>query len=619
MNVTRHNLQAFNANRQLGIVTGIKAKSSEKLSSGYKINRAADDAAGLSISEKMRRQIRGLTQASKNAQDGISLIQIADGAMNEDHDMLQRMNELAVKAANDTLQTDDRSYIDAEVQKLKEEITSTARKTTFNEIKTFPPNGYSPKEAVRGNVVAEQRFDITLASDGTFTISDPMTSVPVTGVSAGEGWQVLAAHIADELIPNAVSQVLDAFPSLKTAGNNVNLALEVSYIDGQNGTLAYAGYRYYGNGTTATPDPTGFRVRVDSSDFSDETIGSSREGVLESTLAHELTHTIMQNTMTSGMAYGFPDWFVEGTAQLAGGGFTTGWNEYLQAGLNGAGGIADENDTSKDAWIEQKLKSRTVESNVYGHGYLAAAYLGYMANGGGEVSAAGIAAGMDRIFAKLLANGNDLDAAINEVTGGALTGAADVASAINTADPGAVEFVRKLVKKTGNGAGSVIAAGGLSAGGSGIVGTGETNPGNYTIDGNVDVGARKLVLQVGAEYGHELEIKMFKMSAEDLGLTNVNVKTATNALSAIETIKDALQMVSAVRSYYGATQNRLEHTIRNLDNVVENTSTAESLIRDTDMSEEMMRYANTNILQQAGQAILTQANQSHQGILTLLS
>jgi flagellin len=130
--VVQHNITAMNSNRQLGITTNVQAKASEKLSSGYKINRAADDAAGLAISEKMRRQVRGLTQASANAQDGISVVQTAEGALNEVHDMLQRMNELAVKAANDTLTSQDRSYIQSELNALSDEITRTATSTEFN-------------------------------------------------------------------------------------------------------------------------------------------------------------------------------------------------------------------------------------------------------------------------------------------------------------------------------------------------------------------------------------------------------------------------------------------------------------------------------------------------------
>ena len=131
--VVQHNLRAMNSNRQLGITAGQQSKSSEKLSSGYKINRAADDAAGLAISEKMRRQVRGLTQASLNAQDGISMVQTAEGALNEVHDMIQRMNELAVKASNGTNQDKDCEYIQAEVTALTDEINRVAETSTFNE------------------------------------------------------------------------------------------------------------------------------------------------------------------------------------------------------------------------------------------------------------------------------------------------------------------------------------------------------------------------------------------------------------------------------------------------------------------------------------------------------
>ena len=131
--VVQHNITAMNSNRMLGLTTSAQAKSTEKLSSGYKINRAADDAAGLAISEKMRRQIRGLTQASANAQDGISCVQTAEGALNEVHDMLQRINELAVKGETATLTSTDRSYIQTEVQQLMSEIDRVQSTTTFNE------------------------------------------------------------------------------------------------------------------------------------------------------------------------------------------------------------------------------------------------------------------------------------------------------------------------------------------------------------------------------------------------------------------------------------------------------------------------------------------------------
>jgi flagellin len=160
--VVQHNLTAMNSNRMLGLTAATQAKSTEKLSSGYRVNRAADDAAGLAISEKMRRQVRGLTQASANAQDGISMVQTAEGALNEVHDMLQRMNELAVKAENGTLTADDRNYINKEVDKLKEEIDRVANTTTFNERGLL--NGSATGVALQVGAESGQHINVSIAA-----------------------------------------------------------------------------------------------------------------------------------------------------------------------------------------------------------------------------------------------------------------------------------------------------------------------------------------------------------------------------------------------------------------------------------------------------------------------
>ena len=159
--VVQHNLTAMNSQRMLGITMGAQKKSSEKLSSGYKINRAADDAAGLAISEKMRRQIRGLTQASLNAEDGISCVQTAEGALHEVHDMLQRMNELAVKGENGTLATADRNYIAMEVQQLMSEINRVQSTTTFNE-KSLLDGSMSSGVGLQVGAEAKQHITITI-------------------------------------------------------------------------------------------------------------------------------------------------------------------------------------------------------------------------------------------------------------------------------------------------------------------------------------------------------------------------------------------------------------------------------------------------------------------------
>ncbi|WP_022756747.1 flagellin [Butyrivibrio fibrisolvens] len=193
--VVQHNLTSMNANRMLGITTNSQAKSSEKLSSGYKINRAADDAAGLAISEKMRRQVRGLTQASANAQDGISTVQTAEGALNEVHDMLQRMNELATKAANDTLTADDRNYIKSEIAALTSEIDRTAAATEFNNQKLLDGTFVSKKLQV-----------------GTETTDDDVIVISIKAMSATgiglDSVDVSSNSKAQETITNVKSAII---------------------------------------------------------------------------------------------------------------------------------------------------------------------------------------------------------------------------------------------------------------------------------------------------------------------------------------------------------------------------------------------------------------------------
>jgi flagellin len=199
--VVQHNLTAMNSNRMLGINTATQAKSTEKLSSGYKINRAADDAAGLSISEKMRRQIRGLTQAVANAQDGISMVQTAEGALTEVHDMLQRMNELAVKAANGSNQSVDRNYIDSEIQQLKSEIDRVAETTTFNE-KNLLKTTQTINLQVGAETAAKNQIGVSLKAMTAAGLS--LTSVKVSGDgSTGE----TNAKSAITSIKNALQEV----------------------------------------------------------------------------------------------------------------------------------------------------------------------------------------------------------------------------------------------------------------------------------------------------------------------------------------------------------------------------------------------------------------------------
>ncbi len=635
--VIQHNITAMNSNRQLGLTTNVQAKSSEKLSSGYRINRAADDAAGLAISEKMRRQIRGLTQASANAQDGISFVQIADGALNEVHEMLQRGSQLAVKAANGTLTDTDREYINAEITKLKEEINAVAGKTTFNEIQIFPSNGSSATE-----------------------------------MSAAQ--KTLAAKIANEYVPTAVSQIvsklsgslggkLSELAANSTVEDAYGMKLDISYIDGPSKTLAYMQSSFYSNNPGYDEYVAGqLLMKVDAADFSSVNLTAKQQQELESTIAHELMHGVMDILLPEGMFTSedpaddnkgnLPKWFKEGTAQLVGGGFTTGWNNYIIDIVKSSSEEAD-----KLAAVRSYLKNgtfhvngrmqltpkegMTVEDRPYGHGYLACAYLCQLASGQTDVSQGSLINGADKIFNALMANEQNykngsanvksFEGVINSVIQGSGKQLSDVINEVNTGGVDAAGFVLKLANACNPGSGELFGAGSLiasSLSSSSVMGTTVTSKQAMYVK-NIDATASDeseeidetiLYLQVGADSAEDnrIGIKRFALSASALGIEETNTRTTQDSLEAISQFKGALSSVSAMRSYYGAMQNRLEHTIRNLDNVVENTTASESQIRDTDMAEEMVRYSNNNILAQAGQAMLAQSNQTNQGVLSLL-
>ena len=613
--VIQHNLNASNASRMYNITNSSIGKSSEKLSSGYRINRAADDAAGLTISEKMRKQIRGLDKASTNASDGISMVQIADGALEEVHSMLQRSNELAVQASNGTLSDSDRISINEEILKIKDEINSITKKTKFNELNVFTEDGYMPN----------------------------LKSISATAGSEG-AVNTLAGKIKEEFFPNAVSQILDSFSSLGSTINSLAApdkspyytTLSVDYIDGVSNKLAYM-QASFSMGSPVTFSAKSLLMKVDKDDFPSVNMSEQQQTLLESTIAHETMHGVMdvafpERMSQSNPSTSFPLWFVEGTAQLAGGGFTTGWNNILS---NTVKNLSSANDTSSDSAISNYLKTKTVETNEYGHGYLAAAYASYLAADGNDVSASSIASGANKIFQSFL---NDKTSSFNSVMNSAVGVSADSLvdqinnGSITTLKPGKAsptEFVRRLAYNSLGGAGSVI-TGDLKTGGSSILGETAVNDDQPIMINNVETSynevavegdsAANVVLQIGSDRQDEnkLEIKLFNMNCDALSVGNTDVLTEKRATSAIDEFGKAIKLVSGVRSYFGAMQNRLEHTIKNLDNVVENTTSAESRIRDTDMADEMVSYSKDRILAQAGEAMLSQANANAQSVMALL-
>lgn len=628
----RNNMPANNAGRQFQINDKKNTRTVRKLSSGYRINQSADDAAGFAISEKMRRQIRGLTQAAANAQDGISMVQSAEGALNEVHAMLQRANELAVKAANGTWTEEDRSMIDTELQQIKNEIDTTSKHTVFNEISLFPEDGISPQEGMAGSKINHYTLRMNLL-DGSYTVENldqpaqEMMSMSAqasgrAAVNPVSGGGDLADLIVKDLIPSAAKQIFDAFPSVKNNIGNETMDIKISVlrIDGSNKTLARAGFSWRNTGRGYN-----LQIEVDVADFTaaDAEGTGNRVEALQSTIAHEFMHSVMQFAMADGMAtsgrkgtaYRFPEWFKEGTAQLAGGGFPTQWNNNLIAY---AKQLTDGNDTSQDANIQQYLKRYTVDNRPYGHGYLAAAYAGYLANGGGAVTGPGIAAGMDRIFSDLM-GGKTFEQALRDNTGMTQT---QLKNVINRGDANAVAFVRQLSFASLGGAGSVITPS-LNVGGGKIIGNinwspNPNQPQNPVIPGGSSGNRDGVGIQVGADSGQHITMVLYCMDTAALGLTDTNVRTVEDAGRSIDEIKAAIGYVSRVRSDYGAVQNRLEHTISNLNNIVENTTASESLIRDADVAEEMVRYSTSQILLQAGQSVLSQANQQSNLILSLI-
>ena len=633
----------MNAQRQLGNVSTDIAKNTEKLSSGYRINRAADDAAGLSISEKMRKQIRGLSQASENSQHGVSFVQIADGALTEVHDMLDRMVELTVQAANGTNSSFDRSAIQKEIDQLTKEINRVQETTQFNKIPVFSENGHSPDEGIyTSNILSAATLDVG-GSTYTFAYIDSTGNTAATTESTATGKvnSGLNKDFADFVVnaaSSAASKITAAYPALAAASSEVKIGLNVQNIDGKNGTLASAqlSMSYTNSWTQMT-----YTMNIDSSDYNPGNFASmtdTQKADLAATIAHEMTHLIMQDTLTGGMVGGnkFPTWFVEGTAQTSSG--DDGW----VSGTIGSGTV--KNYMSK------------LDSLPYGAGYLATMALGLAVSEKepyiGLSTEDKIKHGLDSLFQELVSQkqNQDLSAAIANKT--KYSSLDDFENKFKSGDSNLLGYVNTILTQKNKD--NNPKSGSLLAGSLGEAQSVTFKPANitnvtgvkYVLDPAATAfansfgagfptvpqpvrGARHGVSEGGedinvhagadADMTNKIAIKRYDISAMAIfDGDKVDVMTEDSATKSIDIVGMAKERVSRVRSYYGAIQNRLEHTIKNLDNVVENTTAAESQIRDTDMASEMVKYTKNNILMQAGQSMLTQANQSTQGVMSLL-
>ncbi len=537
----QHNMQAMNANRNLGMVTTSQAKSTEKLSSGYRINRAADDAAGLSISEKMRAQIRGLNKASSNAQDGISLIQTAEGALNEQHSILQRMRELSVQAANGVETDEDREAVNNEISQLQEELTRISETTEFNTMKLLD-GSQSGSGSSTGSGPKFGIVDATL--DGALVTSN------VGGIKVATSALATTKAGQETAIWDATGKIL-----------TLNLSLNKVYTQDEIDALVANAKQ---EDSAATGAPAEVKVTLKNGIFNADSV------------------------TTNGTATAAGIKAVSDEAEVAAGGFV-GANK-IQFTANKYG--VEFNGTTFDFAFDKEVGKEEVETTTAittsaVNAVTAGEYTIHLA-AGKEYTAEDI----EDILAKA---GFDFDVTLSG----------------DTPDEPNTLFATSGATTVGQ-----LTMDGATAG----AGLGSANAmwGQAGYEG-VSGGAG-ITLQIGANEGQTMNFTIEDMSARSLGVdgNKVDLSTQEGAQKATTTIDGAIKKVSQARGRMGAIQNRLEHTIANLDTAAENTQNAESRIRDTDMASEMVEYSKNNILAQAGQSMLAQANQSTQGVLSLL-
>lgn len=540
--IIQHNMQAANANRMLGKVVTDQSKSTEKLSSGYRVNRAADDAAGLSISEKMRAQIRGLNQASTNAQDGISLIQTAEGALAEQHSILQRMRELSVQAANGTEQDDDRKAVQDEISQLQEELTRISETTEFNQMKLLD-GSLGGSSATTGSGPKFGVVDATL--DGALVTSN------VAGI------KVATAAVATTK-PGQETAVWDATGKTLTLNLSLNKVYTQSEIDS---LIANAKQE----DSTASGTPAQVTV-------------SLKNGIFNADAAT-----------------------TAGTVTAA-----------------GVKSVSDDGTMAAGTFVG--ADTVTFTSNKYGAEFKDTVFkIDFTAESGKEsidtttaISYSAVNAVTAGEYAIHLAAGKEYtDADIEELLSKAGFDF-DVTLSGATPDEPHTLFGLTSAAKVGD----ITMDGGTAGAG---LGSAKALWGQEGYESSSSTG-QGLTLQIGANEGQTMSFSIDDMSARSLGVdgNKVDLSTQDNAKSAMTTIDAAIKKVSQTRGGLGALQNRLEHTISNLDTSSENLQTAESRIRDVDMASEMVTYSKNSILQQAAQSMLAQANQSTQGVLALL-
>ncbi|GIO57115.1 flagellin N-terminal helical domain-containing protein [Paenibacillus cineris] len=591
--IINHNIAALNTHRQLSINTANTNKNIEKLSSGLRINRAGDDAAGLAISEKMRGQIRGLDQASRNAQDGISLIQTAEGALNETHSILQRMREISNQSANGTNTDTDRQALQDEMNQLTSEINRIGNTTEFN-----------TQKLLNGGIASQDGAKITKATSATFEVATSATN-----------YQAFA-----------VADIADAAGAKITVDGQ---SFDISKVLQQNWSTDYKG-----GGTAGTADDFINELKnvtsggVKLSDVVN--IEKNADGDLKITAKSQGTSsTISIDAGTGADKDKVANFFsVDTAANLntsgAGDGVVSGSPATVErAGLQATNKVT-AGDISIGADATFKIQVGTESAVEINLGPDAKKY----DTQNTDVNVANAAA------ADLV---KDLNAALQKA-------GLDGKVTASLSKDNEIQFISESGKdiKLTDGTNGPLAAVGFT----GTAGGGDLSA-VKNVEQVVGPGAQgsgfNTKFQIGANTGQSMSLTIDDMRAAALGITGnagqagftkensvtngtndvkteaaLNISTAEDASKAIAVLDKATQTVSSARSKLGAVQNRLEHTINNLGTASENLTAAESRIRDVDMAKEMMEQTKNNILAQAAQAMLAQANQQPQGVLQLL-
>jgi len=758
-----HNMMAINTHRQMLVSQTAGAKSMEKLSSGYRVNRASDDAAGLAISEKMRGQIRGLNQASRNAQDTISLIQVAEGALGETHSILQRMRELAVQAANDTNTDADRVELDAELQELKKEIDRIGNSTEFNTRKLLEGSAKGVADEIKGTARNNNNSNINIdplkfqamqesigkdkswGFDGAFMLlktnqtfdgnNNPVYNASdfkivgpdgrmydfrelsvYTTVNPGELEPGVIIAVTPEKVTFEDANTLDANNfdkgltlaeevdstkiNLVGTGSNLAAGSKIKMTAGQ--TIKLSGYTGIDSNNTITLDSNGtFTLKLNGENIIVDTNAirtiTLNDGSILELDADKETITVKSGSITlgedltvaPGTATATGTIIAAGSSLSAESKVTTADTDILiQANYRMTAGELGANVTiGNNIRLTDEYVTRIKEGTVLAKGSevelmdevelklnVAGAEIGVLwdydendpdpdaAKDKGVLKINGVVVAPNKTIT--LDDGTVLvnrGKGIIEVATGKITMARDLDPKEFQTDGTTPNLQRnilsyKIAKDSTLMAGTGVVEGTLLEAGTVISEKDKPYyPGSVTLgaygksvqfsaNGGNSLEARyhemkvsegitfifsryepassnlkdSIMAQIGANSGQTTFVSMGDMRARALGVADVDIASKWGAATGIETINNALQRVSHQRALLGATQNRLEHTISNLDTAAENMQAAESRIRDVDMAREIMENTKQNILQQAAQAMLAQANQIPQNVLQLL-